>query len=515
MSQNLSNPLIDKALCLRISNCTTLPTPPAVAMKVIALGDDPLSGLKDVAGAVRMDPALSAKMLRVANSSMYARRHHAETLEAATTRLGFSGTITLALSFSMVNAMRQSGSEGLDMNRYWVRALTTAVASREIAKQVDASLSEQAFLAGLFADIGMLILDKVVPDLYRGVPGAEQSHALLLTIERNTLGVSHAAVGAWTLNKWNMPPSLVHAVSGSHGPQPTSSDNPLDNLANITALGSQIASLCTDDPSDATVTAASDRAETLFNLDREALIELIGRVSEQTQDTASMFDIDLSDAVLLESIAEQAKEILMVRNLSSIQLSEELQLAKEDLELRARSLQEETHRDGLTSTYNRSHFDEAAAAAHAESVACQSPLALAFVDLDHFKDVNDTHGHQAGDAVLQHAAGLISGLALPKFTVARYGGEEFVVIMPDTAENDAVAHCKRILRAFRDSVISLDTGKTLRVTASIGIAVQSADGFFHDAPTLIKASDMAMYAAKRQGRDRMAMLKGKTRLSPV
>ncbi len=126
MTDQLPDLAIDKTLQLRISTCTTLPTPPAVAMKVIALGDDPLAGLKDVVDAVRLDPALSAKILRVANSAMYARRHHAETLDQATMRLGFAGTITLALSFSMVNAMRQGEAAGLDMNHYWPRAVATA-----------------------------------------------------------------------------------------------------------------------------------------------------------------------------------------------------------------------------------------------------------------------------------------------------------------------------------------------------------------------------------------------------
>ncbi len=515
MTDQLPDLAIDKPLQLRISTCTTLPTPPAVAMKVIALGEDPLAGLKDVVDAVRLDPALSAKMLRVANSAMYARRHHAETLDQATMRLGFAGTITLALSFSMVNAMRQGEAGGLDMNHYWTRAVATATASRLVAGRVDRELEEKAFMGGLFADVGMLILDKVMPDLYRGIPSAEQTHALFSLIEQRKLKIDHSTVGAWILQKWNMPPALVHAVSGSHGVAPTTSDDPLANLANIIALGSQIAVLATDDQSDAAFTTMADRAEEQFGITREELAELLDKVSEATLECASLFDIELSDPVLLESIAEQAKEILIVRNLSSIQLSEELKSAKADLEQRAENLQEETRRDGLTGTYNRAHFDEAASAAHAASVAGQSPMAMAFVDLDHFKQVNDTHGHQAGDAVLQHAAGLISGLAGANHVVARYGGEEFVIIMPDTSEQEAVEYCKKMLRQFRETDIPVGDGKTLKVTASIGIAVQSEEGFFHDPPTLIKAADMAMYAAKRQGRDRMALLRGKTQLSPV
>jgi two-component system cell cycle response regulator len=126
-------------------------------------------------------------------------------------------------------------------------------------------------------------------------------------------------------------------------------------------------------------------------------------------------------------------------------------------------------------------------------------LAVAMIDLDHFKVVNDTHGHPAGDAVLREAARRIASVVRPDDVVGRYGGEEFLVVLPGCTAVEAAAIGERIREAIASRPIPC--GRTgVDVTASVGISAMTRD---HDAQRLVAVADAALYAAKRGGRDRV------------
>jgi diguanylate cyclase (GGDEF)-like protein len=150
--------------------------------------------------------------------------------------------------------------------------------------------------------------------------------------------------------------------------------------------------------------------------------------------------------------------------------------------------------DGLTGLANRLRFQETLNQEIERAARADEPLALAMIDLDNFKTLNDTRGHQAGDDALRLAAAAISEGCRSFDTAGRYGGEEFAVILPRTDGDDALAVAER-LRA-------LVAGRAA-VTASIGVAVFPQDGGSPDA--LIGAADVAMYESKRAGRNRVTL----------
>jgi len=129
----------------------------------------------------------------------------------------------------------------------------------------------------------------------------------------------------------------------------------------------------------------------------------------------------------------------------------------------------------------------------------QKDIGIAMIDLDEFKEVNDTLGHDAGDILLQAAAERLASSLRTGDTVARFGGDEFVLILPELKDaEDAVLVAQKIVEAFRN--LFLIDSHALRVTASIGIAVYPGDGM--EADTLLKKADTAMYRAKHAGRNR-------------
>jgi diguanylate cyclase (GGDEF)-like protein len=158
--------------------------------------------------------------------------------------------------------------------------------------------------------------------------------------------------------------------------------------------------------------------------------------------------------------------------------------------------------DGLTGLNNHRHFQELLAQEMERSRRYQRPLALLLMDIDHFKNFNDTYGHPVGDLVLKEISLCIQRSIRCNDMPARYGGEEFVVIIPETTEEGALTTAERIRTTIeKNTIVSL--GRQLKVTVSIGCSA-----FPENAPSqqvLIDTADKALYAAKKDGRNRVVL----------
>jgi len=159
-----------------------------------------------------------------------------------------------------------------------------------------------------------------------------------------------------------------------------------------------------------------------------------------------------------------------------------------------------TH-DILTGLYNRKIFEQKITNEITRSARYNHPLSIFMLDIDHFKDVNDTYGHQVGDVVLRSFAKL-SNLSIRKTDyIARYGGEEFIIILPETILSEAEELAERLRKIVAEYAIAIEDDKTINITVSIGVA-----NFPEHAKTwqkLVNAADQAMYAAKDAGRNQV------------
>jgi two-component system, cell cycle response regulator len=159
-------------------------------------------------------------------------------------------------------------------------------------------------------------------------------------------------------------------------------------------------------------------------------------------------------------------------------------------------------RDALTRTYNRGVFDDRLKSEFAYSARHDRPLSLMLLDIDYFKRVNDTHGHQAGDAVLQAVASAIETTLRTEDLLARYGGEEFAILARDTTLADATVVAERIRSLVAATPITWND-QQLNVTLSIGLACNVP--VVSDAEVLLTHADEALYKAKADGRNRVVV----------
>jgi diguanylate cyclase (GGDEF)-like protein len=495
----------------QLRSLVNFPSPPGVATHIIELAQDPNIEMGKVARAIGMDPALAAKVLRIANSPLYAQRRRSENLRQSLIVLGLNATLTLALSFSLVKSLRGAKPNGVNHPLYWRRALLGASAARALGEATGQTLLEELFLAGLLQDIGMLALDKAIPDLYRDTAELQKSHRELAAHERKRIGVDHADVGVWLMKQWNLPERLSAAIGASHRLDNRRVVDPADGFNRCVTLSGGIVDIFLLEADKKPFQEVAQQLERVFGLDKEEFGRIIQRVSSLVPETEAIYETDLLGDP--ESIVEQAREVLMIRSLHAMQEMSQLRDTADTLTERARELEEEARRDPLTGVYNRSYLEHYLRQEFEQAERNDWPLSIAFCDLDGFKRVNDSFGHQAGDKVLKATAAILKNNVRRVDVVARYGGEEFVLVLPATDRDIARAVCERIVTAFQTTRHEIGQ-HPVAVTVSIGYATHGGRERFPNAEALVKAADQALYTAKLQGRNRTVRYEA-TERSPV
>ena len=148
--------------------------------------------------------------------------------------------------------------------------------------------------------------------------------------------------------------------------------------------------------------------------------------------------------------------------------------------------------------FNRRHLEEHLARLADDARRSGLPLAVVLIDVDRFKQVNDTHGHAGGDVVLRRVADRLRRSTRSSEIVGRWGGEEFLLLLPHTTSAEAATTAERVRLDIAEDLIDLD-GETISVTISAGCAAGPRD----DVTTLVNRADAALYRAKASGRDRV------------
>jgi len=212
---------------------------------------------------------------------------------------------------------------------------------------------------------------------------------------------------------------------------------------------------------------------------------------------------DFSEAFnsMVANLAE-ARTQLEMRALELAQANEHLQAKLVEIQNLQAQLREQAIRDPLTNLYNRRYMQEIFERELASAQRRKQTVAVIMMDIDRFKRLNDTHGHKAGDLMLQALGNLLQHETRDYDVACRYGGEEFVVVMPGATMETAQRRAEQFRSRFAD--VRLDyVGTVLQATVSVGVAIFPVHGETSDA--LLHAADQALYAAKSGGRNRVAV----------
>lgn len=198
-----------------------LPTLPDVVLELQAAFNDEMIGDVELAAIIERDPALTARMLRVANSAMFRRGDPVASVSVAVQRMGIRQVRATCLVLGVVKSF-EGAAGGLDHQQFWNHSAAVGLAAQRLWRLVPgvpSSDADQLYVAGLLHDVGLLVLDQFFPDRLREVnEHHELSGEPRPACERIVLGMDHGAVGSLLLGRWSLPESIVAAVADHHQP---------------------------------------------------------------------------------------------------------------------------------------------------------------------------------------------------------------------------------------------------------------------------------------------------------
>lgn len=490
----------------QLSNCNSLPSLPSVVVRIIEASKDPEISLAEVADIVSPDPALSAKLLKIASSPAYARAHQVTTLRDALSVLGLNASLTVGLSFSLVSSLQSQTSDDDGFHHFWKRSIISATVARQIGLVLNEKNLEEFFLASLLQDIGMLavscagLTDPADDCEYQD--SNNKTHFERVRCEKSHWGIDHSDIGAWLLKSWQLPEKLYQAVLCSHCKDcNVSSEISSREFTQCVWLSGVLSDIWLDQDRERIIEEHCNSVQQLLGMNQTAFYEFISQIDSQLPDMASLFDVTLLDEKSREQILNEARDILVDQSLKLIQQTNQRQQEIESLQKKAQNIAQQANSDHLTGTSNRKHIEELLATEFEISRRRQRPLSLAFIDIDNFKPINDTYGHQGGDLVLQNIARFFSSQIRQQDSLARYGGDEFLLLLHNTGEDDAYALLKRIMTSLQSSPGIEVNQQLIRVTISIGMASFTPDDKSSSPRQLIEEADKALYQSKKSGRN--------------
>lgn len=492
---------LPEGIANRLKTCTSFPSPPPVAMKVIELAQNPEIDLGTVADTISGDPAIAAKVMRIANSALYARRRQSSNLRQALIVLGLNATLTLALSFTLVASLRKAPPKGFDFDAYWRRAILAGTWGKLLASEFGRRDAEEVFLSALLQDIGMLAIDKIAPEVYDGISPFQLEHARVAQHEKTQMKTDHRMIGAWLLDSWNMPQHLSQAILHSHDLSAAGVDAEQKGFIRAVAMSGDLSDVWIGNRNEVAIRRAGIDAHRNLGILPNRLAEMFDIINEQLPVAENIFEMDLFDTDHLQDITDTAREILMIRNLHTISENRQLEEQNRELADEREELQQEVSKDGLTGAFNRRYFEDALAKEFAAAKQQNWPMSVIFVDLDRFKQINDSHGHQAGDQMLRDVAELLTNNLRSEDIVARYGGDEFVLLLPGLDAEAAEQIAARLVDGARGRSVTGAGGETVHITLSLGTATQDSSHEFDKPADLLAAADKALYHSKRNGRN--------------
>ena len=425
----------------------------------------------------------------------------------------------MVLTFSLVDSMQKRSPAGFDYRAYWRHAVTGAVAARMLAEALGCQFADEAFVTGLLCDIGVLAAYQADSQLYTTVlEKAQESHQPVVAAEEHVLGLTHERISGEMMQGWGLPPAMIAVVLAHHGllpPKPPESPG----LTEVVQAAARIAELfCTED-APARLEALKQEICAGLALEDSRLDQILKDIDQYVRELANLFSVDIGPTRSYQQL--QAQAVVLLAKLSVTAEMERSQLALREQNARAeleelsdqnRTLAHKASTDGLTGICNRPALEQQLVSV-CRLVEAGTELGVLLLDIDRFKRLNDTFGHQAGDTALRLVGEFLRGLKFPDVFCARYGGEEFAILVPGITSHDLQNFAEDIRLGIRQIQIP-QADRTIHITVSIGATHVGRDVTPVSPHDLVQMVDRCLYQAKQGGRNRVIFTEAPRKPAP-
>ncbi|MFP4208726.1 MAG: diguanylate cyclase [Wenzhouxiangella sp.] len=605
-----------------------LPSPNGVALAIMELWENDRTTVAQLARLVQADPALSGRLLKLANSAAMGNRPVA-AIPDAIVRVGMQTVGQLAVAFSLIDSDSEGQCPAFNYKQYWSQCLLMAVLSRGLAQATRLGPPEDLFACGLLARIGILALSTIYPEEYSVL--LESAPDDLAAAESRQFGIDHNELSEALMLDYRVPQALAEPARYHEDPEQSSFDinSRPAKLATLLHLAYRLAEMTVQTSADRSRQAILNTSlAAKLGLTEDALADTFNRGLEDWREWSKLLELPVSDALAYDqgeetadsgtqttaeprsrlraiaietspdiaslstrlteigvavttcqdqnealrlsmearpdfyllqasddrlcrlirstewgnsvylisaaqaldedtviasfeagaddvidadlSPAELTARLLPVRRVLGLDRAwrkdrSELRRIARELALAHRRQQVLSLTDHLTDLPNRRAAMEALRQAWSRSTRNQTPVAVIMIDIDHFKQINDRHGHAGGDQVLKSVASVLKNSAREDETMARIGGEEFLLISANSGLRDLIVAAERLRRTLATAEIH-HANRPIPLTASLGIAER--EPAFDEPDMLLNAADKALYAAKSAGRNRICFYQG-------
>lgn len=474
----------------KLSSARGYPSPIGVVFDALRHSDTDDAAVMEFAETVGADPALASALLRFTNTRSMGAAAAVPTVRECVTRIGPRAARVVALSHILVAADLDAAGAAQTLAPIWAHGLARAIVARRLAQHLDPRRAADAFQAAALIDLSIVALWSADPESCRRICNATDRGAAA----RELFGTPAAAISAELLHLWRVPKRIwnpLRAFAGVETPHVSNGSADAMHLESILRAADSIAAMLT---SAAPANTVDPSRLAGISIDPALLRTLIAGAAEELAQRSKLLVPIADPARAAVDARAQAQQTLAELSLAT-------QLENRVMLRRQQELMRRVTTDSLTQVKNRLAFDERLGEEFERCLRSSKPLTLFLVDLDHFKQFNDQHGHQAGDLMLRTAAAALSNAARRVDMVARYGGEEFVVLAPDCGPAGAAVVAERLRLSVEETTADWRT-QTFRCTASIGGAVLTPGSSQPTPSELVAAADRLLYAAKRAGRNR-------------
>ena len=489
----------------------TLPSPPLGLALVLEAAENEDTSLQRLGWLINREPSLTTYVLKLSNSAAYSVGRPVGSVSQATVYLGARTIRNMTLSHIVRTVSLGVDAGTFDTTLFWEHSLRRAGAAHVLATRLGFDDPGEAFTAGLIQDLGLLVMAVQWPEL---APEIEAAMGLPIDARRarevELTGTTHDAIFAVVAADWGVPQEITRAIAEHHAEVIKLPDRRGQVLAEILRLADAVADLTQVAPTPDALTRARGYLDGLRGGKRLSLETVADETVRAMREMSSALEIRIRPQPTYEELIRAAHRVVAkvssryeeeTRRLETMLAQQEA--LRRDLESKNEQLERLATTDPLTGVANRrafcDHLDDALRRARDNAV----PVTLLMIDLDRFKVVNDTYGHDAGDAVLKETVTRLTGALRSGDVLGRIGGEEFAVVLVGCLPEHGpyVAERLRIMLGLRP--FKLPSGETVKVTTSIG-GTSVAPGEVLTLEEALKRSDLALYACKHSGRNRVS-----------
>lgn len=505
---------------------------PTVAMHVLELTNNPQVNVAALKECIENDPALTTKVLRVVNSSLFGLSREVSDLGQALALLGTKPLKLLVLGFSLPSGLF-GGMAGQILGWYWRRTLTKAVAAREISERIWRQAGDEAFIAGLLQDLGMLLLIQELGDPYlRFLDKVRSEGHELISLETAAMGFDHTALTSVLLKQWGMPDTLVEAVATQpRDPETLETPSRLQHLVRLAELvttvlidgrSEMLNVLLTVGQGEYGLTAAqfSDLVESL----EQKVLQLADVLSLQLPEQRDYRDLLVQAHSQMSDVAASVTEDLL-RGRQGIAPPEEPGRMGPELEMLSaafsklsvypadaappsesptpRPSESDPELVALPLRATSTPADPALLGHLATAVAAcrqsRCPLSLMLVELSRANELVTTHGPEGYANLQRFLANACRGIDHRYAFSLPHGDAGFSIILPDCDRQTAVRLGNRLLDQVPKMAGGRATGHRRAVCLGIGIATVTLPPKNFPAADLVLSADRCLYGSHASG----------------